>query len=64
MPFVDNVLLTPEEAIAADRCPETGISLKGVNITDHIARLWPLGRSEEAQRRIGMLEAYAQKAVK
>ena len=53
-----SVQLTPEQAIARDLCPETGAPLADLNIQDHITRLWPKGRSDEAIARIGMLNKW------
>ena len=50
-----SVELSPEDAIARDLCPETGVPLASVNVQDHIVRLWPKGRSDEAIKRIGLL---------
>ena len=47
--------LTPDEAIARGLCPETGVPLASLNIQDHIARLWPKARSDDAIKRIDLL---------
>lgn len=64
MPLINGKLLTPDEAIAQDRCPETGIDLKGVNIAHHIARTWsapfPNGKDgDEGRRRVQLLRDWA-----
>lgn len=64
MPLVNGELITPDEAISHDLCPETGQPLKGVNIGDHIARLWrapidPGPPGDEPRRRIKLLKEWA-----
>lgn len=61
MPLIQGVEYSPDDAVAHGFCPETGIDLAGVNIEDHIGRLWPYGdkSNPEARRRIELLRTYA-----
>lgn len=64
MPFINGKLATPDELIAAGRCPETGIVLAGVHIENHIARTWtaafPNGTAgDEGRRRVQLLRDWA-----
>lgn len=59
-----SVELKPEEAIARGLCPETGIALATVNVQDHITRLWPKLRSDEAVARINLLTKWEQENAK
>jgi hypothetical protein len=64
MPLVNGKLLTPDDAIAQGLCPETGVDLYGVNIEDHITRLWGTHerqelRNPEVFRRQQLLRDYA-----
>lgn len=61
MPIVNGTVMSPDDAIAAGLCPETGIPLAGVNIADHIRRTWqsaidPGPPGDEPRRRIKMLK--------
>jgi hypothetical protein len=63
MPLVNGKLITPDDAIANGFCPETGISLRGVNIEEHISRTWkaqpaadPSG--DEPRRRMQLLRDF------
>lgn len=53
-----SVELSPEEAVARDLCPETGVPLADVSIQEHITRLWPKTRSDEAVKRIDLLNKW------
>src|SRR5258708_1240508 len=64
MPLVNGKEMSPDAAIAAGLCPETGVSLAGLNIKNHIGRIWPnFARHEspspEAKRRMGLLVQFA-----
>lgn len=63
MPLIEGNEYSPDDAVAHGYCPETGIDLKGVNIEDHIGRLWPRGDcgNPEIRRRIELLRSHAKK---
>jgi hypothetical protein len=66
MPIVDNKEITPEQAIAMDRCPETGLPLKDLDILAWVALKWPyplqdIPEHAEARRRVKMLLDYHEK---
>jgi hypothetical protein len=63
MPIINGVEYTPEEAIAANYCPETGVDLTKVNPAAHRKSLWlappPLDdRGDEARRRMALYDKY------
>lgn len=57
MPIVNRKLLTPEQALAQDRCPECGISFKDHDAAAHLKAHWQTepnvnrGGAEAARRR-------------
>jgi hypothetical protein len=55
--------IPPDALATAGRCPETGISLAGLDLEAHIASLWPGARSEEAKRRIELIRAHGRKVA-
>lgn len=63
-PLVDGHSLTPEEAIANHRCPETGRSLRGIDVRAHCSDLYPFidpnnPLYDEARKRQKLLLDYA-----
>jgi hypothetical protein len=63
MPFVNGKKVTPDEAIAAGHCPETGVDLKTVNPIAQLNNLWqappPDGRrGNEARHRRELLQQF------
>ena len=61
--------MTPEERLAAGRCPECAVLLKGLDLFAHRAAHWlelptDLREHQEARRRWQMLTAYAEKLLK
>jgi hypothetical protein len=63
MPLVDGTDTTPDDAIAARRCPECGEDLTKVHARSHFATHWtgPIEnsrRTEEARRRIELCRKY------
>lgn len=66
MPIVDGKILTPDEAIAANRCPECGADLTKVNPIAELNSHWhvepPKGhRGDEARRREKLLTDFIDK---
>ena len=63
MPLIDGVEVSPDDAIAKGRCPETGVDLRKVNPIAWRKRLWttlpPLDkRGDEARRRMALLDKF------
>lgn len=63
MPLVDGKLMTPEEAIAAHRCPECGRDLKTTNAIAERNAHWRVRPNNDADgkeglRRMKMLDDY------
>jgi hypothetical protein len=62
MPFDKNHQpISPDDLIAAGRCPETGVELEGRDLEGHIASIWPIEPGPEAKRRIELIRAYGRK---
>lgn len=66
MPFVDGKMLTPDEAIAAARCPECGADLTKVNPIAELNSHWTAQprdnrQGAEALRRQNLLKAFIEK---
>lgn len=59
MPLFKGKEISPQAAIDKGLCPETGKSLKGVNIEHHIQNTWHGELGDAAKERIAMLRAYA-----
>ena len=59
MPVLKGKVITPQEAISKGLCPETGKSLKGVNIEHHIQNTWHGELGPEAKERVAMLRDFA-----
>jgi hypothetical protein len=66
MPLVDGKLMTPDDAIAADRCPECGRDLKTTNPIAERNSHWRVRPNNDADgieglRRMKMLDDYIAK---
>lgn len=63
MPQIDGVEISPDDAIAQDRCPECGADLKTVHPRSHFNTHWtgPIREDRsttEARRRIALCNEY------
>ena len=63
MPIVDGKMLTPDEAMAAGRCPECGVDLTKVNPIAELKSHWQTEPKDNRQgaeglRRMLMLKQY------
>jgi hypothetical protein len=63
MPLVDGKTITPDDAIAQNRCPECGDDLKASNPIAHRKSHWkapppPNADGDEARRRIALFDKY------
>lgn len=52
------VHVTPDDALAAGFCPECGRPMSEINVLEEIDRHWPRERSDEALRRIKLLQGF------
>lgn len=63
MPIVDGKIISPDDALAQNRCPECGVDFKRVSARGHRQRHWraqpPNGPDgEEGRRRIALYDGY------